>query len=96
VMLRIPGGGGFQSPLERDPHAVREDVLAGYVSAEAARSVYGVVLSGRSLTVQDAETAKLRRSLHASVDGNSESAPTHRVDEVWGEQQEAQSMSVGR
>ncbi len=40
------GGGGFESPLLRDPEAVREDVLDEYVSFEAARERYGVVLTG--------------------------------------------------
>lgn len=37
------GGGGFGDPLERSPEAVFEDVRDGYVSAEAANQVYGVV-----------------------------------------------------
>jgi len=40
------GGGGFESPLLRDPEAVRNDVLDEYVSLEAARTRYGVVLRG--------------------------------------------------
>ena len=44
VTLRLPGGGGFYSPLERDPELVRQDVRDGYVSVEAARAEYGVVL----------------------------------------------------
>ena len=40
------GGGGFESPLLRDPEAVREDVLDEYVSVAAARERYGVVLRG--------------------------------------------------
>jgi N-methylhydantoinase B len=40
------GGAGFESPLSRDPEAVREDVLDEYVSIEAARERYGVVLAG--------------------------------------------------
>jgi N-methylhydantoinase B len=40
------GGGGFESPLLRDPEAVREDVLDEYVSPQAARDRYGVVLTG--------------------------------------------------
>ena len=40
------GGGGFESPLLRDPEAVRNDVLDEYVSAPAARARYGVVLRG--------------------------------------------------
>jgi N-methylhydantoinase B len=37
---RTPGGAGYGPPLERDPAAVREDVRAGYVSEQAARSDY--------------------------------------------------------
>ncbi|MCW3031281.1 MAG: hypothetical protein JWM66_1414 [Solirubrobacterales bacterium] len=38
------GGGGYGDPLERDPHAVLRDVLERWVTREAAREVYGVVL----------------------------------------------------
>jgi N-methylhydantoinase B len=38
------GGGGYGNPRERDPQRVVDDVLDGYVSAEAARTVYGVVV----------------------------------------------------
>jgi N-methylhydantoinase B len=38
------GGGGYGDPLERDPAKVVVDVLDGYVSAEAAERVYGVVV----------------------------------------------------
>lgn len=40
------GGAGFENPLLRDPTAVREDVLDEYVSIEAARERYGVILTG--------------------------------------------------
>ena len=36
------GGGGYGSPLERDPERVRYDVNEGYVTPERARAVYGV------------------------------------------------------
>ncbi|MDR1798375.1 MAG: hydantoinase B/oxoprolinase family protein [Bifidobacteriaceae bacterium] len=39
---RTAGGGGHGNPLDRDPAAVVEDVLDGYVSPAAARDVYGV------------------------------------------------------
>ena len=39
------GGGGHGDPREREPARVREDVLEGYVSAAAARDVYGVEVS---------------------------------------------------
>jgi N-methylhydantoinase B len=42
VRCQTGGGGGFGDPAERDPEAVRADVLDGYVSAEAARELYGV------------------------------------------------------
>jgi N-methylhydantoinase B len=38
------GGGGFGDPLERDPAAVREDVIDGYVTVERACKDYGVVV----------------------------------------------------
>jgi len=38
------GGGGYGDPLERAPDHVVADVLNGYVSAERARSDYGVVV----------------------------------------------------
>jgi N-methylhydantoinase B len=38
------GGGGWGDPLTRDPDAVREDVDAGLVSPDRARTVYGVAL----------------------------------------------------
>jgi N-methylhydantoinase B len=38
------GGGGFGDPLERDPDAVREDVIDDYVSIERAAKDYGVVI----------------------------------------------------
>ena len=42
VRLEAPGGGGYGPVNERDPAAVQADLDAGYISADAARSVYGV------------------------------------------------------
>jgi N-methylhydantoinase B len=36
------GGGGYGSPTERDPNAVRRDIRAGHVTADVARTVYGL------------------------------------------------------
>ncbi len=41
LVLETPGGGGLGDPAERDPAALRDDVLNGYVSEDAARKVYG-------------------------------------------------------
>jgi N-methylhydantoinase B len=46
IAYQYGGGAGFEDPLERDPEAVREDVLDEYVSVGAARDRYGVVLRG--------------------------------------------------
>lgn len=40
----MAGGGGYGSPLGRDPRLVLRDVEDGYVSPESARDDYGVVL----------------------------------------------------
>jgi N-methylhydantoinase B len=44
VMIRSAGGGGYGDPLERDPERVAVDVEEGYVSEQAARQLYGIVL----------------------------------------------------
>ncbi len=53
-----PSGGGYGDPFKRDPAAVLENVLDGLVSAEAAKTHYGVQIVGE--TVDTAATAKLR------------------------------------
>lgn len=62
VILRLPGGGGFFSPFERDPELVRQDVLNGYVSLQAAREQYGVVL-GEGLVIDWQQTETVRRQV---------------------------------
>jgi len=63
------GGAGFESPLERDPGAVLEDVWDEYVSPEAARERYGVVVRGSAeagdLDLDEAATRALRDRLAA-------------------------------
>jgi N-methylhydantoinase B len=62
------GGGGYGDPLQREPQAVLSDVLERWVTREAARAVYGVVLiesrdSGTEPSVDDDATADLRAEL---------------------------------
>ena len=45
---RMPGGGGWGSPFEREPEAVAEDVLDEKISVAAARELYGVVVDRRT------------------------------------------------
>ncbi|MCJ2177354.1 hydantoinase B/oxoprolinase family protein [Novosphingobium album (ex Hu et al. 2023)] len=63
------GGAGFGQPLLRDPESVKEDVLDEYVSPEAARAKYGVVLTGSlddyTLAVDIEATRALRAELSA-------------------------------
>jgi N-methylhydantoinase B len=40
--LEPPGGGGYYHPFTRDPEAVLEDVVFGYVTVEGAERDYGV------------------------------------------------------
>jgi N-methylhydantoinase B len=62
--LDTPGGGGFGDPHERDPQRVRDDVAEGYVTAEAAEQVYGVVLREAEGQWQvDADATRKRRGL---------------------------------
>jgi 5-oxoprolinase (ATP-hydrolysing)/N-methylhydantoinase B len=41
VHLIAPGGGGYGDPVQRDPAAIREDILEGYVSRQKAEADYG-------------------------------------------------------
>ena len=61
-LLRVstPGGGGFGDPRTRPPVRVLHDVAEGKVSAESARSVYGVAVSADARSVDEDETARLR------------------------------------
>jgi N-methylhydantoinase B len=54
------GGGGWGDPLERDEEAVLADVVNGYVSLDAARDDYGVVIDAATLTIDGAATTALR------------------------------------
>jgi N-methylhydantoinase B len=46
IRIRTTGGGGWGSPLERDPRLVVRDVVWRKVSPGAAFAAYGVVLTG--------------------------------------------------
>ena len=60
ISIQTPGGGGYGSPLERDPDDVLRDVRAGKVSASRAESAYGVVLDEPGEAVDRDVTARLR------------------------------------
>jgi N-methylhydantoinase B len=39
-IIRVPGGGGFGPPQERETERVRKDVILDYVTREAAEEIY--------------------------------------------------------
>ncbi len=62
VRCRVSGGAGYGDPLQRIPAQVREDVIDGKVTIEAAHDSYGVVL-GQDCSINSAATAVLRTKL---------------------------------
>ncbi|MSO79943.1 MAG: hydantoinase B/oxoprolinase family protein [Acidimicrobiia bacterium] len=64
LVYEFGGGGGWGDALERDPEAVLEDVWDEYVSIDAARDEYGVVITGNledmTLALDAEATTKLR------------------------------------
>ncbi len=67
LVYRFGGGGGWGDPLDRDPQAVLEDVWDEYVSIDAARDHYGVVITGSlddmTLALDESATETLRQSM---------------------------------
>ena len=57
------GGGGFGSPLERDPALVVEHVRDGIISGDTAKNIYGVIFNEETLTLDAAATVKNREAL---------------------------------
>jgi N-methylhydantoinase B len=60
VRLEFGGGGGFGPPRERLPELVRRDLALGYISADAAETVYG--LSHSDIGKIDRRTGPLGRN----------------------------------
>jgi N-methylhydantoinase B len=63
-----PGGGGWGSPLEREPDRVLRDVRDEVVSPTAANDVYGVVLAADGRSVDAAATAARRAALKVAAE----------------------------
>ncbi len=59
----MAGAGGWGDPLERETARVLNDVRNEFVSIAAAREQYGVVIDSRTWTVDEQNTADLRRSI---------------------------------
>ncbi|WP_019169980.1 hydantoinase B/oxoprolinase family protein [Pseudaminobacter salicylatoxidans] len=63
-----PGGGGYGSPLERDPAKVLKDYQEGWISRSRLEKTYGVVLTGQDGTdmVDGPATAARRKQMGAA------------------------------
>ena len=73
VTLRLPGGGGYGLPWEREVARVVADVEAGLVSLDQAREAYGVVFERATGAVDEAATADRRFALsHKAETGKGE------------------------
>ncbi|MCY1551274.1 hypothetical protein D9M68_875910 [compost metagenome] len=59
-MFESTGGGGWGNPLKRSVNEVFEDVLDEYISIEAAKKYYGVVVNPETMQVDEAATSALR------------------------------------
>jgi N-methylhydantoinase B len=68
--FQLGGGGGWGDPLQRDPTAVLDDVLDGYVSADGALRDYGVVLAQGGGGV-DLEATRAERAARAGKSSTS-------------------------
>lgn len=65
-------GGGYGSPIERDPGLVLEDVLEGWETVERARDIYGVVFTDAGeagFAVDGPATETRRRALLEALQG---------------------------
>ena len=63
------GGGGYGSPMERDPNLVLQDVLNGYISLRSAEDDYAVVFNVQEMKVDFQATQRLRDQKKASMGG---------------------------
>jgi N-methylhydantoinase B len=63
VTIDAAGGGGYGNPLEREPEMVERDVIEEYVSIEAAKKNYGVLIDPDTKKADEEATMKLRESL---------------------------------
>lgn len=79
------GGGGYGDPLKRDPKAVLEDVIDGYVSVERAGKDYGVVIEAidpeiDEYKIDEGGTRDLRAQQRSERKAKLELAPSEVVE----------------
>jgi N-methylhydantoinase B len=62
ILIQGPGAGGYGDPTKRTIEAVTDDVRRGFISLDAARTDYGVVLNDK-LELDAPATARLRSGM---------------------------------
>jgi N-methylhydantoinase B len=67
ITVTTPGGGGFGDPYRRAPGAVLADVARGYYTADEAERLFGVVLKGEPLAIDEGASAACRRTRRGST-----------------------------
>ncbi|WP_019201129.1 hydantoinase B/oxoprolinase family protein [Tsukamurella sp. 1534] len=76
------GGGGYGDPTTRDPRSVATDVAHGYVSAEAAAELYGVVLADDG--IDEAATSARRERIRTARSSGAERSPAEPAGQEIG------------
>ena len=61
-----PGPGGWGDPLEREPGRVLKDVRNEFLSRQAAREDYGVVIDATTWTVDESGTENMRNAMRSA------------------------------
>ena len=70
AIVRTGGGGGWGQPQDRDPALVAHDVAEGFISAAAARKLYGVVVRG-NMSLDEGATGRLRKQAKVALEAKS-------------------------
>jgi N-methylhydantoinase B len=71
IRIASSGAGGWGDPLEREPEKVLNDVLRGFVSREAARNEYGVVIYEKKMSVDETKVLRAQMSNQKQETANS-------------------------
>jgi N-methylhydantoinase B len=70
VRIATAGGGGWGSPLERDPEKVLADVLDGFITLQSAETDYGVRIDAANMSIDLAATTACRKNMQAQASKN--------------------------
>jgi N-methylhydantoinase B len=74
AIVRTGGGGGWGKPQDRDPALVAKDVAEGFISAAAARKLYGVAVRA-NMSLDETTTRALRKRLGSAAKSSTKTKP---------------------